>query len=139
MKHYWQQAAFIPDVADSDNAWAVATRYLELREDSLVGGLVLRRYESFSTIETRTWWTDGGCELVGAHPDTADQSPPPGLDLTVLTPLVARLGLPFVTIDLAQRHDGVWRVIELGDGQVSDRPNTLDPHHLIQALIRQSK
>jgi hypothetical protein len=28
--------------------------------------------------------------------------------------------LPFVAADLALRADGTWRVIELGDGQVSD-------------------
>jgi hypothetical protein len=35
---------------------------------------------------------------------------------------ISLLGLPFVAVDLALRTDDVWRVIELGDGQVSDRP-----------------
>ena len=39
MKHYWHKAAFIPEVSDADAAWRVASRFLELREDSLVGGL----------------------------------------------------------------------------------------------------
>ena len=47
---------------------------------------------------------------------------------------MAGLGLPFVTVDLALRTDGIWRVVELGDGQVSDRPTTLAPHGLIAAL-----
>jgi ATP-grasp domain, R2K clade family 3 len=36
-------------------------------------------------------------------------------------------GLPFVTADLVKRSDGIWRVIEVGDGQVSDRPASASP------------
>jgi hypothetical protein len=45
MKHYWDEAAFIPDLADADRAWQVARRFAELREEDLVGGFVLRRFE----------------------------------------------------------------------------------------------
>ncbi len=31
--------------------------------------------------------------------------------------------------------DGAWRVIELGDGQVSDLPTTTDPGTFIAAVI----
>jgi len=45
------------------------------------------------------------------------------------------LRLPFVTADLALRNDGVWRVIELGDGQVSDRPRTTPPDAFLRAVM----
>jgi hypothetical protein len=134
MKHYWDEAAFIPEIAAADAAWRVAARFLELREDAFAGGLVLRRYEDFDTCEVRTWWVSGRCVLIAAHPDTPRRSPPGNLDLTEVAPVVAELGLPFVTVDLAHRVDGTWRVIELGDGQVSDRPTTLHPGELIAAL-----
>jgi hypothetical protein len=133
MKHYWHEAAFIPDVADEDAAWRVASRFLELRDDDFTGGFVLRRFEDLTGAELRTWWVDGDCVLSGAHPDTPDQVPG-GLDLGAVTPLVKGLDLPFVTVDLARRADGVWRVIELGDAQVSDRPASLDPEAFIAAL-----
>jgi len=41
-----------------------------------------------------------------------------------------------VTVDLALRTDGEWRVIELGDGQVSDRPASTPAEELIAALHR---
>jgi hypothetical protein len=47
---------------------------------------------------------------------------------------VATLAAPFVTVDLAQSADGRWRIIEVGDGQVSDRPISTDPAELIAAL-----
>ena len=134
MKHYWAEAALIPEIAVSDAAWRVASRFLELREDDFTGGFVLRRYEDFDSAEARTWWVDGRCVLIGAHPDASDQSPPEDPDLTAVSPVIARLGLPFVTVDLAHRFDGTWRVVEIGDGQVSDRPVGLDPGALITAL-----
>jgi ATP-grasp domain, R2K clade family 3 len=40
-----------------------------------------------------------------------------------------------VTVDFAMRADGEWRVVELGDGQVSDRPVTMAPKVLVSALF----
>ncbi|MEV5823237.1 ATP-grasp domain-containing protein [Micromonospora haikouensis] len=135
MKHHWNEAAFIPDLSDSAAAWQIATRFLELRADDFTGGFVLRAFEHFTTAEVRTWWIDGACALIGAHPDTPDDLPSPALDLATLTPLVAALDLPFVTVDLAQRHDGTWRVVELGDGQVSDRPDSISPYDFVATLL----
>ncbi len=135
MKHYWHEAAFIPELDDGAAAWAVASRFLRLREDDFVGGFVLRRFESFTSVEVRTWWVNGVCVLVGSHPDTPNDLPPTGVDLAPVAPLIAALGLPFVTVDLALRTDGMWRVVELGDGQVSDRPATIEPQAMIAALL----
>ncbi|HEY0472279.1 MAG TPA: ATP-grasp domain-containing protein [Kribbella sp.] len=134
MKHYWHEAAYVPDLADADAVRRVAERFLELRGDSLAGGLVVRRFEEFVGAEARTWWIGGRCALVTPHPDTPDELPE-GLDLVEVEPLVANLALPFVTVDLVRRTDGVWRVVELGDGQVSDWPASADPSDLVAALF----
>lgn len=81
---------------------------------------------------------DGRCVLVGPHPDTPHNHPPGELDLGWLTPLIGALDLPFVTADLALRADGVWRVVEVGDGQVSDRPVSIAPAAMIAALVGES-
>jgi hypothetical protein len=134
MKHHWDEAAYVPDVADPDAAWRVAARFRELRGDDFTGGFVLRRFERFTGAEVRTWWVDGDCRLVTAHPDTPDAPPPADLDLRVVTPLLAALALPFVTADVVRRDDGAWRLVELGDGQVSDRPAGTRAEDLIAAL-----
>ncbi|MEI8412759.1 MULTISPECIES: ATP-grasp domain-containing protein [unclassified Kribbella] len=131
MKHYWDEAAYVPDPRAVER---VARRFLELREDSFTGGFVVRRFESFTGAEARTWWIGGRCALVTPHPDTPDELPE-GLDLIEVEPLVADLGLPFVTVDLVKRSDGAWRVVELGDGQVSDWPASRDPGDLVAALF----
>jgi ATP-grasp domain, R2K clade family 3 len=107
-----------------------------LRDDDFTGGFVLRRFEEFTGAEVRTWWVDGVCRLVGAHPDTPDAKPPAAFDPAAVAPLVAALRLPFVTVDLVRRADGVWRVIEVGDGQVSDRPATITADDLVGIVAK---
>jgi hypothetical protein len=136
MKHYWDEAAFIPDLKDTAAAWRVACRFRELREDEFTGGFVVRCFEQFHSAEARTWWVNGTCRLVTAHPDTPADLPPRELDLAAFAPLIASLSLPFVTADLAQRADGAWRVIEIGDGQVSDRPASTSPKAFVTAILR---
>ncbi|MEU7932284.1 ATP-grasp domain-containing protein [Micromonospora echinofusca] len=136
MKHHWHEAAFIPDLDDGEAAWRIASRFVELRGDDLVGGLVLRRFERFTGAEVRTWWVDGVCVLVGAHPDSPHDAPPEAFDAGLVSGLVAALALPFVTVDLALHADGGWRIVELGDGQVSDRPSTIEPAAMVDVLRR---
>ncbi|WKU06645.1 ATP-grasp domain-containing protein [Micromonospora sp. HUAS LYJ1] len=133
-KHHWHEACFVPELADGDAAWRVATRLCELRDDDVAGGFVLRRFEPLSGVEIRTWWVDGRCVLTGPHPDTPTELPDVPVDLGPLAAVVTALDLPFVTADLAWRADGRWRLVEIGDGQVSDRPSTMAPQALIAAL-----
>ncbi|MBC3760184.1 ATP-grasp domain-containing protein [Quadrisphaera oryzae] len=144
LKHSWDEAAFVPDAADAAAVRRVASRFLELRGDDLTGGLVLRRFERFTGPETRTWWTTGPsgtrCALLTPHPDGDGDGDGDGdvtvqPDLSLVEPLVSALALPFVTVDVVQRDDGAWRVVELGDGQVSDRPRSTDPAALVAALL----
>ncbi|WP_246157696.1 ATP-grasp domain-containing protein [Catellatospora sichuanensis] len=129
-KHEWAEACYIPDLTDVAHAHRVVTRMVELQEEFLQGGLVVRRFEQFArrdgrTVEARVWWVGGEPVLAGPHPDTPDLFHEP--DLTAIAPLVAAFGHPFVTTDVALRDDGMWRVVELGDGQVSDLPTVVDP------------
>ncbi|WP_202946980.1 ATP-grasp domain-containing protein [Corallococcus macrosporus] len=133
LKHYWAEASYIPDVANIPAARAIASRFLELRAEDFAGGLVVRAFEQFTTTEARAWWVQGQCVLVTAHPDTPGE-PPTGADLQSIAPTVAALGLPFVTVDLVLRADGVWRIVELGDGQVSDRPKSTPAETFIAAI-----
>ena len=134
-KHDWDEACYLPDLADTASVRAVVSRFVELQEDSLAGGIVLRAFEEFrrATGEARVWWLDGRPVLTTAHPDTPGLRPVPDLD--AVTPLVAALDCRFVSTDLAQRADGVWRVVEVGDGQVSDLPPDIDPAALTTPLL----
>ena len=70
-------------------------------------------------------------------PDSPGEEPPSNFILDKLTPAVASLGLPFVSVDLAHTADGEHlRIVELGDGQVSDRPTSSDPAAFITAIAQ---
>jgi hypothetical protein len=130
-KHEWDEACFIPDLADLAHATAVVAQMVRLQAETLNGGIVLRRFESYRrdggrAVEARVWWVWGSPVMVSSHPDTPRLSADP--ELGAIAPLVAALGCPFITTDLAQRtDDGLWRVVEVGDGQVSDLPSGADP------------
>ncbi|MFC5180957.1 ATP-grasp domain-containing protein [Actinomadura harenae] len=132
-KHEWAEACFVPDVRDLARLRAVATKMIALQEEYLAGGLVVREYEELDGDgEARVWWVDGEPALVGPHPDTPDTEPEP--DLSGVARAVRALGCRFITTDLARRADGAWRVVEVGDGQVSDLPATVDPMDLYAHL-----
>ncbi|QGV76910.1 ATP-grasp domain-containing protein [Streptomyces ficellus] len=133
-KHEWHEACFVPDLTDTRRLASVVARFVELQGDSLVGGVVLREFEDFDPTvgEARVWWVDGEPALLTAHPDTPALRPEP--ELGFVGPLVAALGCRFVTTDLALRRDGAWRVVEVGDGQVSDLPKGAAAGHLVDCL-----
>lgn len=137
-KHDWTEACYLPDLTDTAAVHKVVTRFVELQGDDLAGGVVLRAYEDFDRTlgEARVWWLDGTPFLTTPHPDTPTLHPSPPLD--ALRPLIARLDARFLTTDLTRRTDGTWRVIEVGDGQVSDLPSGTDPAELLGPLLAQA-
>ncbi|MEU6860531.1 ATP-grasp domain-containing protein [Glycomyces sp. NPDC046736] len=138
-KHEWATACHIPDLADAAGLRRVVTAFRDRQGEDLYGGVVLRAFEDFTdtdgaTDQARAWWLDGEPIALTAHPDTPANRVEP--DLTGIHDAVTALGCRFVTTDLARRSDGVWRVIEVGDGQVSDYPADTDARPLIEALLR---
>ncbi len=143
LKHHWDEACFVPDAADPAGVERVGRRFVALRDGGASGGFVLRRFETFVSAEVRTWWVRGRLVLSTAHPDTPDAVPhaggPDAVSSTAMESVaaaVAGLGLPFVTVDLVRRDDGAWRVVELGDEQVSDLPTSTPADALVTALRR---
>ncbi|MFD8881672.1 ATP-grasp domain-containing protein [Streptomyces erythrochromogenes] len=142
-KHEWDEACHVPDLGDADALHRVVGRFVELQEEFLAGGVVLRAFEDFvapptragtaAAAEVRVWWRDGTPRLVTAHPDSpvAEVVTP---DLEPVRAAVEALGCPFVTTDLALRADGVWRVVEVGDGQVSDLRQGADLDAFVRIL-----
>ncbi|KPI30910.1 hypothetical protein OV450_1687 [Actinobacteria bacterium OV450] len=138
-KHEWEQACFIPDLADTVQLTRVVQRFVELQEEFLTGGIVLRAFEAFPRLESvaaevRVWWLDGEPRLFTPHPDSPFER---GLkpDLDHVGPAVRRLGCRFITTDVALRSDGTWRVVEVGDGQVSDLHQSSSQGELAALLV----
>lgn len=132
-KHEWYDACYLPELTDLDTVRKIIATFVERQAEFLAGGVVVRKFESFAGGESRVWWIDGEPVEVSPHPDTPSLNPRP--DLERVRPLVEAFAARFVTTDLARRADGVWRLVEVGDGQVSDWPALSDPVALTSALL----
>lgn len=78
--------------------------------DEFEGGICVRRVEDFVPETERRYFV-----LRGAAYSADDQEIP-----TVVCVAAERVACPFFTVDIAQNTAGQWRIVELGDGQVSD-------------------
>lgn len=139
-KHRWDTACYVPDLTDRAALGRVVAAFLAEQADFLAGGIVLRAFEDFTapdghapSAQARVWWLDGRPILVTAHPDTPRTPVEP--DLSGLADRVRTLPARFLTTDLVRRNDGIWRVVEVGDGQVSDLPAGRDPSALLTHLL----
>lgn len=76
---------------------------------TLEGGLCVREYEPLNTATEERYfvWQGVAYGRDGSVPEMVQQ-------------VASRVGSSFFSVDVCQRDDGVLRLIEIGDGQVSD-------------------
>jgi hypothetical protein len=129
-KHEWLEACYIPNAADTEAVARVVQTFCGRQDPDLVGGLVFRAFEPFEAVGThpksstpltkeyRIWWLDGTPIAVVPHWNEVEYhgDGPPVADFNGIA---RRVRSRFFTMDVAQRIDGAWRIVELGDGQVA--------------------
>jgi len=89
---------------------AEVARAIAETRGAIEGGLCVRRVERFVTETERRIFVAQG------QPFAHDGEVP-----ALAVEIAARIPSAFFTIDLVRDEAGAWRVVELGDGQVSDR------------------
>lgn len=125
----------------------VVQTFCDRQSADLVGGLVFRAFEPFEAVgihpkstivltkEYRIWWLDGKPIAVVPHWNEVEyhgDGPP----VAQFAGVAGRVRSRFFTMDVAQRTDGVWRIIELGDGQVAWADDQVDLAGFYGALAR---
>jgi ATP-grasp domain, R2K clade family 3 len=108
-------------VGDLSTIPAVIIKMLKYR-GQIEGGLCARRLEDYDPSSERRYFVWQG----QAHSDTGEVP-------YVVAEAARRVSSPFFSVDVARRSDGALRIIELGDGQVSDRKHW-DCHNFIRVL-----
>lgn len=145
-KHYWFEACYIASASDRQIVESTIRRFLKLRGDDLEGGLVFREFVNFMpltehprsqmplTKEYRILFLDGVpittvryWDIEGYH---ETDMPPTDLFVDVAKKIRSR----FFSMDVAQRVDKEWMIIELGDAQVAGLPADIDLDSLYQKL-----
>ncbi|MEF2278586.1 ATP-grasp domain-containing protein [Deinococcus sp. YIM 134068] len=144
-KHEWREACFIPDLSDTAGALRVIDTFLQRQGEAFQGGLVLREFEEFAplaehsrsglplTREYRLFLLDGAVRTADEYWEEGDY-PTADLPLEHFAALGQRVDSHFFTMDVAQREDGMWRVMELGDGQVAGLPERMNVSRFYEAL-----
>lgn len=120
-KHYWDTACY---AGDKGRLPKVVSGFRELSDHQISGSLIVREFEQWLPVETRLWWVHGELVASSPHPDTPDEFREFNeLELYALQEAVQSLNCPFVTTDVVRNIYGEMRVVEVGDGQVSDVPS----------------
>jgi hypothetical protein len=123
---YWKEACYIPNASDFKQASQVIERFIELQGDSLVGGLVFKRYiplvpEGAPPYEYRAFIVDG--KVVGCWPRFQMSAQPLSPPQDLLVEVAECVPSPFASADFAIDVHGQWWLLEVGDGQVSGLPS----------------
>lgn len=132
-KHEWFDACFIRSASDGADVHRIVSNFLQLQGESLVGGLVFREFVDFKRIGThsksrmplvrefRLFVCDG--QLITNAPYWAEGQYEGEIpDVHAFDDLLPRIGSRFFAIDVAQREDGFWLVVELNDGGSASVP-----------------
>lgn len=130
-KHEWYDACYIPKLSDRDLARKIIRNFVSRQAESLVGGLVLRKYENLRQIgfhpqsgmpvseEYRVFIYAGRVLIIDSYwTEQHEVRLSPG-ELEWIDAIASQIRSNFVTLDLARKADGGLIVMELGDGQVS--------------------
>jgi hypothetical protein len=144
-KHYWNTACFVENSNDIQKLRESINNFINLRENSLNEGIVLREYIELNIFanhsqsgmpmseEYRLFFYNN--ELVNIYNywecgNYCTDKP----DTKHFENIAKNIKSNFFTMDIAKDRNGKYWIIELGDGQVSGIPETEDKNQFYKKL-----
>lgn len=130
-KHEWYDACFISNIADVANTASVIKNFVERQGDSLVGGIVLRKFENLKQIgfhersgmpiseEYRVFVYAGKVLIMDNYWTEKEDVKLSDSEISWIESIAKKIRSNFATVDIARKADGELVIMELGDGQVS--------------------
>lgn len=130
-KHEWKAAYFIKNIQDEENVSKVIGNFVDRQADNLVGGVVLRHFETLKHIgfykssgmplseEYRVFIYAGQILAVNDYWTDKNEVNFTEDEYAWIESIAKRVKSNFVTVDLARKEDGNLIIMEFGDGQVS--------------------
>lgn len=145
-KHEWEEACYIPDASDRQQAEKVLRTFIERQGDGLNGGIVFREYVELEKLgaheksgmplskEYRLFFYRHRLIAAQNYWEEAayDEERP---DLSVFVAIAQRIRSSFFTMDIAKTTAGEWLIIEVGDGQVSGLQDLTDVEAFYQSFL----
>jgi hypothetical protein len=136
-KHEWFDACFIRPADDADEVRRVVTNFVERQGADLEGGLVFREFVEYKRAgihpkssmpiiqEWRLVVWEHRIIYVAPYWSThaaAYDPPPVWQNVQRIQDAIQKLGGPFFVLDVAQRLDGTWDVVEVNDAGAAGVP-----------------
>jgi len=144
-KHDWYDACYIGSALDQNEVKRVTRNFVDGQGDTLVGGLVFREFLKLKRIgvhsrsrlplvnEHRIFVFDGVPFYQAPYWFEGDYSGNvPSLQF--IRPILSKVKSPFYAVDVAEREEGGWVIIELNDGGSAGIPEGGDPQDFYKAL-----
>ena len=130
-KHEWYDACYIKNICDEQSACNVIENFIKRQGESLVGGIVIRRFEKLRQIgfheesgmplseEYRVFIMSGQVFAIDDYWTSKHDVVLNEEEYAWINAIAERVKSNFVTVDLARKEDGSLVIMEFGDGQVS--------------------
>jgi ATP-grasp domain, R2K clade family 2 len=144
-KHEWNEACFIKSATNREIIEKTVKRFLELQGEDLNEGLVFREFIEFQpltnhsksgmplTKEFRLFFLEGELIFTSEYWEEGEYAET-DLPKDLFTEIAKNVKSNFFTMDVAQKNDGNWLIIELGDGQVAGLPENADEMSFYNSL-----
>lgn len=144
-KHNWEDACFISNASNKEDVQKVVSKFIELRGDFLNEGLVFRKFEELQfltnhsksgmplTKEYRLFFLNKKLLAVFNYWDEGEYEEI-AIDLNKFTKIAQTIESNFFTMDIVQKINGEWIIMELGDGQVSGLPDNADKNEFYEKI-----
>ncbi len=146
-RHYWYEACYISSASDETAVRNTISRLVELRGDRLEGGLVFREYVEFQPLAEQVsryrmplvkefrffFWKQQPIATVH-YWNVPDHSLDDAPDPAAFAEVVSQVRSHFFTLDVAQRMDGKWLIVDLGDAQVASLPDMVELDAFYRAI-----
>jgi hypothetical protein len=144
-KHHWFESCFIASAADEENLRHVVSNFIHMQAGDMVGGLVLREFIKFKQIgihsksrmplvnEHRFFVFRGAVFYQAPYWAEGDYSGNVPSE-EVVRPILPLVKSPFFAVDVAERENGEWTIVELNDGSSAGIPEGGTPEGFYRAL-----
>lgn len=136
-KHDWNEACYIPDASDANKVSEIVNNFLRLQGEDLNEGVIFREFVQLKyltshsiskmpiPLEYRIFFMKGEpIQVINYWEEGEYGSQIP--DITRFCNIAKNIQSDFFSMDIAQKTDGNWIIIEVGDGQVSGLPEKTD-------------
>ncbi len=140
-KHLWHEACFVPKGSGRENFERIAENLRREQGTTFFRGFVVKQYvplrsrgespREYPMCEEYRLFFWRRQLLIASHYHRQPENP---VDWSPFVSLAQRFDAPFFTMDIAQAETGNWIVVDMGAGECSSLPPSLEPARFYRRL-----